>query len=206
MTLTALLRLARHELTLYTSLMRWLFRRPPHGVDAAAGDSVMPYSRGQWAISAIFFFVSVVETVALAFLIPWPLVHGVLLALGLWGIFFVVALQAAYAVRPHVIGGDGSLRLRCGALLEIRVPAGGIAAARLERRFPGNGLLRLEEDEDGDGTVELPVGGQTNLTVELTEPVTFTRPLGRPARARVLRFYADEPGPALAVLRGSAVR
>jgi hypothetical protein len=194
------LRLVRHELTLYTSVLRWLARRPPHGVSAAAGDTPVPYAGGQWFVICLFFFVSVVETVALAFLIPWPLVHSIVLVVDLWGIFVIVALQAACVVRPHVIGADGSLRVRFGALLDIRVPADRVAAARTERRFPGSGLLRLDED----GSVDLPVGGQTNLTIELTEPVPFVRPLGRPARARVLRVYADEPGPALAALKAAA--
>lgn len=200
--LTAFVRLVRHELVLYTSLLRWIFRRPPHGVNAAAGDSVVTYAGGQTFVVTLFLTASVIETVALAYLIPWPLVHRIVLAVDVWGILFIVCLHAACAVRPHVIGGDGALRLRYGALLDIRVPAGQIAAARLERRFPGSGVLLLGDD----GTADLPVGGETNLTIELTEPVTFTRPLGRRASARVLRCYADEPGPALAVLKGSAVR
>jgi hypothetical protein len=203
MTFTALVRLARHELVLYTSVLRWLLRRPPHGVDAARGDSVVSYAAGQWFVVCLFFFVSVVETVALAFLIPWPLVHRIVLGVDLWGILFIVGLHASCVVRPHVIGGDGALRIRYGALVDIRVPAGIVAAARLERRFPGSGVLLL--GEDGTDTVDLPVGGETNLTIELTEPVAFARPLGRTARARVLRCYADEPGLALAVLKCGAV-
>lgn len=199
---TAALRLARHEMVLYTSLARWIVRRPPHGVNARAGDSVVSYAAGQTFFVTLLLTASVVETVALAFLIPWPLVHLVVLALDVWGILFLVCLHAACADRPHVIGGDGSLRIRYGALLDIAVPAGHVAAVRLERRLPGGGVLRLGDD----GTADLPVGGETNLTIELTGPVTFTRPLGRPARARVLRCYADEPGPALAVLKACTVR
>jgi hypothetical protein len=37
--------------------------------------------------------------------------------------------------------------------------------------------------------------------VELARPVTFTRPLGKHARARVFRFYATDPATAVAALR-----
>jgi DNA-binding transcriptional MerR regulator len=39
------------------------------------------------------------------------------------------------------------------------------------------------------------------LAVELARPVTFTRPLGKQARARVFRFYAADPATAVAALR-----
>jgi hypothetical protein len=39
-------------------------------------------------------------------------------------------------------------------------------------------LLQVRED----GTADLIVGSHTNVTVELAEPVTFVRPLGKPAR------------------------
>ncbi|MGP3982235.1 hypothetical protein [Streptomyces sp. KR80] len=123
-----------------------------------------------------------------------------MLVLDLWGIFFALALQAACVVRPHVVGADGSLRVRYGALVDIRVPAGRIASARLERRYPEGRMLQLGED----GTLDLIVGGQTTVTVELTEPVALLRPLGRPAQARILRFYADDPRPAVAALRRTA--
>lgn len=188
-----LVRLIRHELTLSASLIRWIVRRP-HGV--AEGDVAVAYSRGQSVVVFALLFVSIVETVAFAILIPWPLAHKILLVLDLWGIFFVVAFQAACVVRPHVVGADGSLRVRYGALLDIQVPAERILSARLERRFPDGGLLQFTED----GTVDLVVGNQTTVTVDFTEPVTFLRPLGKPARARILRFYADDPQSLVAAL------
>jgi hypothetical protein len=42
------------------------------------------------------------------------------------------------------------------------------------------------------------MGGQTMVTVELTKPVRFVRPLGKEAEAQVLRFYADNPTAAVA--------
>lgn len=194
----AVRKLTVHEVKLFTATLRWLARRPKHGI--GPGDTAVPYASGQAFTFYGFLFVSVIETVALALVIPWPVVHAVVLVLDIWGIYFILALQAACVVRPHVVGADGSLRVRYGVLLDIPVPAELIANARVDRRFPdGGGLLRL----DDDGTAHLAVGGQTSVTVELTEPVAFVRPLGKPAEARVLRFYADDPQPVVDALRAA---
>lgn len=194
----AVRRLTVHEVKLFTSFCRWLTRRPPHGV--GPGDLAARYAAAQSFVIYGFLFVSVVETVALALLIPWPVVHAVFLVVDIWGCYFVIALHASCVVRPHVVALDGSLRIRYGVLLEIRVPAELIARARLERRFPtGGGLVQLHDD----GSLDLPVGGQTTVTVELREPVRLVRPLGKEAEARVLRFYADAPGPTVVALAAS---
>ncbi|MCQ4043073.1 hypothetical protein ACFOSC_13375 [Streptantibioticus rubrisoli] len=197
----SLRRLTVHEVRLLTSFCRWLTRRPPHGV--GPGDLAVRYATGQSFVFYGFLFVSVVETVALALLIPWPVVHAVFLVVDIWGCYFVIALHASCAVHPHVVAADGSLRLRYGVLLEIRVPAELIARARLERRYPTGGRLAQLHD---DGALDLSVGGQTTVTVQLSEPVRFVRPLGKEAEARVLRFYADDPAPTVTALTASTQR
>ncbi|MFE3188380.1 hypothetical protein ACFXHA_05185 [Nocardia sp. NPDC059240] len=191
-------KLVAHEWRLLISVARWVTRRGPHGV--RAGDTAVPYASGQAAIMYGFLVVAVVETVALAVLIPWPLIHAIVLVLDVWGVFFVLAVQLSCVQRPHVIGADGSLRLRYGALLDIRVSARHIATARLERRYPDSKIAAV----DAHGRADIPVASQTTVTVELTEPIEFTRPLGKPARARAFRFYAEDPGAALAALRAHA--
>ncbi|ONK12640.1 hypothetical protein [Streptomyces sp. MP131-18] len=222
---TGCLRLLRHERALWSCLLRRLFRRGPHGV--GPGDTAAGYASAQAALNWVMLFLSVLETVVLAVLVPWPLVHAVLLVIGLWGIFFVVAHQSACVVRPHVVGADGSLRIRHGALVDIRVPADRIAAARVDTHYTGGGPLRVHDEPGGPGgpggsggpggpggpggsggpgggTAVLAVAGQVSVTVELTAPVPFLRPLGRPARARVLRFWADDARALVAALDRSA--
>jgi hypothetical protein len=189
------LRLMIHEFRLYTSTLRWLTGRWRHGV--REGDIAVRYASGSAALLLTLAYVSVIETVVLAFLIPWPLVREITLGLDLWGVFFILGMFASFVVRPHVIGADGSLRLRSGALLDIRIPAQDIAAVRAERRT-ARGRRGAVDD---DGCADLTQGGQTTVTVELARPVTFTRPLGKQARARVFRFYAADPATAVAALR-----
>jgi DNA-binding transcriptional MerR regulator len=166
-----------------------------HGV--REGDIAVRYASGGAGLLLTLVYLSAIETAVLAFLIPWPLVREITLALDVWGVLFLFGLFASFVVRPHVIGADGSLRLRSGALLDIRVPAQDIAAARVERRT-ARGKKGAVDD---DGCADLAQGGQTTVTVELGRPVTFTRPLGKQARARVFRFYAADPATAVAALR-----
>lgn len=181
-----------HEARLFTSTLRWLaFRR--HGV--RPGDVAVPYASGGAAVLFAFAYVSAIETVVLAFIIPWPIIREVALGLDIWGVYFIIAVYASTVVRPHVVHADGSLRLRYGALLDIRIPAQDIAAVRVERRSARGKLAAA------DGCAELSQGGQTTVTVRLTRPVTFTRPLGKSACASTFCFYAAAPAAAVAAIR-----
>lgn len=190
-------RLISHEITLAADFSRWVTRRGPHGV--RAGDLPVAYAPAQTSTVYGLLFVCAVETVALACLIPWPVLRGATLVLDIWGCYFLLALHASCVVRPHVIGADGSLRLRYGALLDIRVPAGRIASVRPERRFPQGKPAAV----DGRGVADVAVAGLTTVTVELTEPVRYTRVLGKRAEARAFRCYADDPASAVAALRAA---
>ncbi|CDR06389.1 hypothetical protein [Streptomyces iranensis] len=186
-------RLIVHEVRALHSVGLWVLRRRhqvPEGALAAA------YTGPQTAMMYGLLFVSVVETVGLALVIPWPVVHAILLVVDVYGVVLILALHASCVVRPHVVGSDGSLRIRFGALFDLRVPAATIAAARVERRYPDGRLLQVS----ADGVLDLAVGSQTTVTVELTEPVEFVRPLGGPGFARTLRFHADDPRGTVAAL------
>ncbi|MGW4237077.1 hypothetical protein ACWEJP_09580 [Streptomyces sp. NPDC004749] len=186
-------RLVAYEIRALRSLGLWLLRRRhqvPEGALAVA------YTGPQTALMYGLLFVSVVETVLLALVIPWPVVHAILLVVDVYGVVLILGLHASCVVRPHVVGADGSLRVRYGGLFDLRVPAATVAAARVERRYPDGRLLELS----ADGALDLVVGGQTTVTVELTEPVEFVRPLGARGFARTLRFHADDPRETVAAL------
>ncbi|MFD7530357.1 hypothetical protein ACFV8E_22625 [Streptomyces sp. NPDC059849] len=186
-------RLAAHEVRTLHSLGLWL-RGRRHGVPV--GAVAVAYTGPQTAMMYGLLFVSVVETVMLALLIPWPLVHGILLVLDVYGVVFVLALHASCVTRPHVVDADGALRLRYGGLFDLRIPADAVAGARVERRFPEGGPVLA----GADGVLDLVVGGQTTVCVELTAPVEFVRPLGKRGQARAVRFHADDPGAVVAAL------
>ncbi|MFG2776422.1 hypothetical protein ACGFY7_01010 [Streptomyces prunicolor] len=174
-------RYVAHEARILASLVRWVVRRP-HGVGEA--DAVFPHARDQAAMMYGLTFVCVAETVALSFLLArWPVVHAVLLVVDVYTVLFVLGMHAAAVTRPHLLAG-GVLRVRQAAHVDIRVPVDRIAAVRRETRFT---------HEKKHGELNLPIGSQTSLTLELTEPVDAPKLLGAPRLVRVIRLHADDP-------------
>jgi hypothetical protein len=174
--------LVRHEVRLLASLALWVARRT-HGT---GGGVAFGYARGQGAMMAGFAFVCVVETVALSVLLwDWPTVHAVFLFLDVYTIVFVVALHASSVVRPHVLDVDrGALRIRRYVHVDLLVPLERIASVRRELRMT---------HERADDELDVEVGSQTTVTLELTEPVTHVTFFGRSREVRVVRFHADDP-------------
>nr|WP_202458486.1 hypothetical protein [Streptomyces sp. SID5464] len=173
--------LVRHEVRLLVSLVLWVVRRT-HGTGSGRAFG---YARGQGAMMFGFGFVCLVETVAMSVLLrDWPTVHAVFLFLDVYGIVIVVALHASSVVRPHVLDpDDGSLRIRRYVHVDLRVPLERIASARRELRMT---------HERADGELDVEVGSQTTVTLQLTEPVTHVTFFGRRREVRVVRFHADD--------------
>ncbi|GAA3370895.1 hypothetical protein GCM10020367_19350 [Streptomyces sannanensis] len=186
-------RLAAHELRSLHSLGLWVARRQ-HGV--RDGDHSVAYTGPQTAMMYGLVFVSLVETVVLALVVPWPTVHRILLVLDAYGLLLVFALHAACVTRPHVVEADGSLRIRYGAMVDLRVGPADIAGVRVERRYPEGKLVQLGPD----GVLDLAVGSQTTVTLELNRAVEFVRPLGARCEVRTVRFHADDPRALVAAL------
>ncbi|MFC8141146.1 hypothetical protein ACFUKV_05170 [Streptomyces paradoxus] len=173
--------LVRHEVRLLVSLALWVARRT-HGT---GGGRAFGYAGGQAAMMAGFAFVCLVETVAMSVLLRgWPAVHTAVLFLDVYTIVFVVALHASSVVRPHVLNVErGSLRIRRYVHVDLCVPLERIACVRRELRMT---------HERADGELNVEVGAQTTVTLELSEPVTHVTFLGRRREVRVVRFHADD--------------
>lgn len=173
-------RLIGHELRLMVSLVRWVARRP---LGTGPGLRAFGHARDQAAYMYGFAFVCVVETVGMSYLLAsWPVVHAVVLVLDVYTVLFVVGLHAASVTRPHVLGG-GVLRVRQGGHVDVPIPLDRIAAVRHELRF---------SHEKEDGVLNLAVASQTSVTIELAEPVTAVRLLGKRCPVRLVRCHADD--------------
>lgn len=176
---TAARLLVRHEVRLHVSLALWVARRR-HGTD---GGQAFGYARGQGATMFAFAFVCVVEAVAMFVLLrDWPAVHWVVLVLDVYTIEFVIGLHAASVVRPHVLNSR-SLRVRYAVHVDLDLPLEKIAAARRELRTT---------HQRTDGELDLAIGSQTTITLELTEPVAHFTFFGRRRDVRLVRFHADD--------------
>ncbi|MGW1888822.1 hypothetical protein ACWCP6_00980 [Streptomyces sp. NPDC002004] len=174
--------LAAHETRVLVSLGLWLAGRR-HGVRGR--ERAFGYARGQGAVMAGLTVVCLVETFGMSVLLRGlPVLHGVVLVLDVYTVLLVVGLYAASVTRPHVLG-PAALRIRDGARVDLTVPLDRIAAVRRETR---------STHEPRDGELNLPVGAQTSVTVELAEPVGYVPLLGRrSADVRLVRLHADDP-------------
>ncbi|MEV6111666.1 hypothetical protein AB0L59_03905 [Streptomyces sp. NPDC052109] len=173
-------RLARHEARLFASLALWLARR----TQGTAGGRGFGYTRGQGATTAGLVFVCVVETIGVSVMLrDTAAAHDVLLVLDIYTVLFVVGLHAACVVRPHVLTSQ-ALRVRYGAHVDLRIPLDAIAAVRRATRMT---------HEPAEGVLNLAVGSQTSVELELAEPVTHRSFLGRPRQVSVVRLHADDP-------------
>ncbi|MBA2811693.1 hypothetical protein E0500_031305 [Streptomyces sp. KM273126] len=181
--------LLRHELLLLAAIVRWLGRRP-HGV--GDGRQGFGYARGQGAMLFGFGFVCAIETAALSVLLRgFPLLHLVFLVVDLYTILMVVGLHASSVTRPHVLSAT-ALRLRRFATVDLCVPLASVAAVHRELRTT---------HEKREGELDLVVGSQTSITLELAEPVTYRTLFGRSRAVRLVRFHADEPDVLVTELR-----
>ncbi|MFF0158110.1 hypothetical protein ACFYRY_11330 [Streptomyces sp. NPDC005263] len=180
--------LVRHELRMFVSLALWVARRR-HGT---GGGRAFGYARGQGAVMFGLAFVCVVETVTMSVLLRgFPVAHGVVFVLDVYAVLFVVALHAANVVRPHVLD-TGSLRIRRAVHVDLRIPLERVASVRHELR-----CVR----ERADGELDVDMGAQTSVTLELTEPVHHLTFLGRRREVSLVRFHADDADALVQALR-----
>jgi hypothetical protein len=179
-----------------TSLVLWVARRrdgvPP-------GAIAVSYSRAQTSTMLLFLFAMVVELVGVEIVLraigtPAGL-RAVIFVVDAYTIVIVLAVVAACITRPHVISAD-EVRIRYGAFFDLRVPREQIAETRHARNYNESGMVKVDDDR-----LAVVVASQTNLIIELTEPITAVRPLGRRTRARTIRFFADDPKTALSALQ-----
>lgn len=171
--------LLRHETRLLVSLALWAARR----THQTEGKVAFGYARGQGAVMFGFAFVCVVETVTMSVLLrDLPAVHRIVLVLDVYTVLFVIGLHAANVVRPHVLSGD-ELRIRQAAHVDLRVPVRHITDVRRELR---------SQHSRTEGELDLPVGSQTNVTLQLARPVTHLTFLGHRRDIHTVRFHADD--------------
>ncbi|MFI5469301.1 hypothetical protein ACIA6D_03625 [Streptomyces cacaoi] len=174
-------RFLSHERRVMESLIRWVTRRP-HGIEGA--DAVFTHGRDQATTMYGLTFACVVETVALSYLLAGrPVIHTALLVVDVYTVLFILGLHAASRTRPHVLAGR-TLRIRQAATIDIHLPLDQIASIRRETRFT---------HEKKDGELNLPVGSQTSVTLQLAEPVNAPTFLGATRLVTVIRLHADEP-------------
>ncbi|MEU7042700.1 hypothetical protein AB0A77_16770 [Streptomyces varsoviensis] len=182
--------LAAHEGRVAFSIALWAARRRD---GTRGGDEGFGYARAQASMLYSLVFVSLVETVGMSVLLSGhPVAHLITLVIDVYAVLFVFGLHAAAVTRPHTVGPAG-LRVRAAARLDLRIAPELIVSVRRDVRFP--------TAKAPDDVLELPIAGQTSVTVKLTEPVGYRTVLGARRYARTIRCHADDPAALVTAVR-----
>lgn len=198
---TPVRRIMSFDVKSMASLGLWVLRRrdgvPP-------GATAVPYAAEQIPMQLVLVFALALETVAVEVLLralgaPDAL-RIVMLVLDLYGVLFCLMVMAACVTHPHVVT-ERELRIRYGVYFDLRIPRDSIVAVRQVRNLGESGTVSVR-----DGRLAVVVDSQTNVVVELAEPVVAVRPLGAEAEVTEVRFFASDPASAVAALRDAVER
>lgn len=181
----------RYEIGMWRSLYRWLARRPP---TREPGAEVFSYIGVVRPILIAFIVLSAIEIPIFDLILQHtlPSARTVVLALGVWGLLWMIGLFAALGVHPHVAEAAG-LRVRNGFTVDVLVPWAVIATASARyRSLPSSRAVQVEHDESG-AILNIGTGKQTSVDLVLREPLSVRLPKGPSEPVREIRIYADDP-------------
>ncbi|WP_231929679.1 hypothetical protein [Micromonospora inositola] len=190
----ALLRRAvAYEVGMWHSLYRWLLRRP---LVHTPGAEAFSYVGVVKPILGAFIALSAIEIpifdLILRHTVPWPSVRHTALALGIWGLLWMIGLFASLRIHPHVADAAG-LRVRNGISVDFMVPWTAVATIGARyRSLPSSRAIQVEQD-DAVTILNVGTGSQTSVDVVLREPLSVPLPKGPSGPVTAIRLYADDP-------------
>ena len=181
-------RLWMMEMRGYLSTFRFVFRRPkvPRGAEA------FTYHQPVKLLLVVFIVVSAIELVVVDVLVRrWEGIRIAMLALGIWGLVYMLGLLFGFLTRPHAVGPDG-IRLRSGAELDIPLRWDQVAAVTRGKRLSPGKQPQVSMDENGTRTLHLHMQNETNVHIALRGPVTVRLPRG-PQSVSTVEVWTDKP-------------
>ena len=174
----------------------WLLARGR--VDGGSSDTAtFGYSRGTMSIPVAFAAASVIEAVAIHFLVPWPWLRIVLLIATVLSLIAIGGWLAGRVVRPHLVSPRTAV-FRSGAGIRVEVDRSRISRVSMVRRFgeTANAIV--------DDCLVLPGPDGTAVDVGFDRPVSVTLPKrlskATPTTIGGLRLHVDQPGEFCAAL------
>lgn len=169
----------------------WLWMRG-RDADTEPGATVFRSTNGTLALPIAFGVATLVEVVALHFLIPWQWLRIALAAVSMWSLVAALGYLAKHRVHPHYLTAS-SLVLRQSGEVVATIPRSDIASVVPVRRFAETSA-RI-----AGSTLHLPNLDGTNIDARLTQTVAARIPtvFGRaadPASIDRICLYVDDPG------------
>lgn len=176
------------EVDLYRSLARWLRRRP----DIPAGARPRGYAQQVTPVMWLWIFASAAELPLVHVLVPWEAVRIALLAVGVWGLVWMLGLLASLHVFPHLLT-DEAVRVRNGKRHDVRVPWEWISSVRHDDRGLESSVWALQPRETERGTeLQVGVSGRVNVELRLDRVRTVGTAKG-PMDVSAVSFWCDDP-------------
>jgi hypothetical protein len=181
--MTRLRTVLRWESAMWSSLFRWIARRP----DVPAGAAGFGNAKAKAPVLVTFVALCALETVGFHLLLPWPAVRVPVDVISVYGLIWMLGLLGGTWVRPHVAGADG-IRIRDGLVLDIAVPWDAVGSVRRQTRTSSGRGVHIERS-----VASLAVLGQTNVDLVLRRPVPVPARGGGTEPVDEIRCYADDP-------------
>lgn len=169
------------------ALFKWGAR--PHVPEGAQGFA---YHRVINPMIAAFLVLQLIEIVVVDLLVShWSrLAALVLLALGIWGALFLIALMKGFRLYPILLDGK-CVRVRAGLLIDLSVPIDAI-----EKLEPS--ITKAEADRAD--VLNAAMVSHPNIILRLRTPIRHAGVFGKPREVRWIAFRLDQPAPFIEAL------
>lgn len=167
--------------------------------DGGSSDTAtFGYAKGTMSIPVAFVAASVIEAVAIHFLVPWQWLRVVLLVATVLSLIAIGGWLAGRVVHPHLVSAR-TVVFRCGTGVRVEVDRSRISRVSMVRRFgeTANAIV--------DDCLVLPGPDGTAVDVGFDRPVSVTLPkrLSKGSSSTLidgLRLHVDQPGEFCAAL------
>ncbi|MBW0283298.1 hypothetical protein ATN38_26625 [Rhodococcus sp. FH8] len=149
------------------------------------------------SIPVAFVAASVIEAVAIHFLVPWQWLRVMLLVATVLSLIAIGGWLAGRVVHPHLVSAR-TVVFRCGTGVRVEVDRSRISRVSMVRRFgeTANAIV--------DDCLVLPGPDGTAVDVGFDRPVSVTLPKrlskATPTTIGGLRLHVDQPGEFCAAL------
>ena len=181
-------KLVVYEIGMWRSLFRLIARRPA----VAPGGHGFSYATAIVPILWAFIVLSAIEIPVFHLLIPWPTVQIIGLILGAYGLLWIIGLLASLKVHPHVVQESG-LRVRYSSTVDVPIPWSDIVEIRNKTRtLEKSRTAQVEETEHGR-MLSIAISSQTNIELDLREPMVVQLFRGPTEPVTELRIFVDDP-------------
>ncbi|MBX7459155.1 hypothetical protein K3152_12920 [Qipengyuania sp. 1NDH17] len=142
---------------------------------------------------AVFLVLQLIEIVVVDLLVShWSREAAwVLLALGIWGALFFIAMMQGFRLYPVLLERH-SLRVRSGLMIDLRVPLADIEAM---------GAAISGEELKQDHVLNAAILSHPNVVLQLARPLEYRPAFGKTRMVTRVAFRLDEPAPFVAALQ-----